>query len=67
MLELSKHVSKSYRSIPAVKDVSFVLKAGRGAGVPGPEWVREVDDGEDGDRDDSSRQRARFSFGPKYP
>jgi ABC-2 type transport system ATP-binding protein len=35
MLELS-HVSKSYRSIPAVEDVSFVLKAGEVLGYLGP-------------------------------
>jgi ABC-2 type transport system ATP-binding protein len=35
MLELS-HVSKSYRSIPAVEDVSFVLKEGEVLGYLGP-------------------------------
>lgn len=35
MLEL-KNVSKSYRSIPAVEDVSFVLKAGEVLGYLGP-------------------------------
>lgn len=35
MLEL-QHVSKSYRSIPAVEDVSFVLKAGEVLGYLGP-------------------------------
>ena len=35
MLEL-KNVSKSYRSIPAVNDVSFVLKAGEVLGYLGP-------------------------------
>jgi ABC-2 type transport system ATP-binding protein len=35
MLELS-HISKSYRSIPAVEDVSFVLKAGEVLGYLGP-------------------------------
>src|ERR1700685_4821455 len=31
-----KHVSKHYRSIPAVEDVSFVLKAGEILGYLGP-------------------------------
>src|ERR1700733_13758592 len=35
MLEL-KNVSKSYRSIPAVEDVSFVLRAGEVLGYLGP-------------------------------
>lgn len=35
MLEL-KHVSKSYRSIPAVEDVSFVLREGEVLGYLGP-------------------------------
>ena len=35
MLEL-QHVSKSYRSIPAVTDVSFVLRAGEVLGYLGP-------------------------------
>src|ERR1700749_498955 len=35
MLELTR-VSKSYRSIPAVEDVSFVLKAGEVLGYLGP-------------------------------
>lgn len=35
MLEL-RHVSKSYRSIPAVADVSFVLRAGEVLGYLGP-------------------------------
>lgn len=35
MLEL-KNVSKSYRSIPAVEDVSFVLRGGEVLGYLGP-------------------------------
>src|ERR1700734_3752029 len=35
MLELS-HVSKSYRSIPAVRDVSFALREGEVLGYLGP-------------------------------
>ena len=35
MLELS-HVSKSYKSIPAVRDVSFVLREGEVLGYLGP-------------------------------
>src|SRR6185437_16909821 len=35
MLEL-KNVSKSYRSIPAVEDVSFILKEGEVLGYLGP-------------------------------
>ena len=57
MLEVV-NVSKYYGALAAVRDVSFAVRPGEVLGYLGPNGIRQVDHGQHGRRDCSSRPTA---------